>query len=210
MRWLRVAAGILSLQVAVQLAAGQSTRPSDLAQGKLLVAARDLPDPNFAKTVVLLVQYDADGVVGLIVNRRSQVPISKVLDNVAGAKNRTDSVYEGGPVSQTEVLALLRSRKQPGESKRVLADTFLLSSKEDLEQAFQSAVEPDRVHVYAGYAGWTPPQLEHEMDVGAWFVFQGSAASVFDSDPDTLWSRLIRETELRVARAAPLPPSIRR
>jgi putative transcriptional regulator len=205
MRWLQLSAVVLSLQAGIAPAAAQSTRPSDLARGKLLVAARDLPDPNFAKTVVLLVQYDADGVVGLIVNRRSEVPISKVLDNVSGAKSRTDAVYSGGPVSQTEVLALLRSRKQPGDATRVLADVFLLASKTDLEQAFRSAVESGRMHVYAGYAGWTAPQLEHELDLGAWFIFQGSAASVFDSDPDSLWSRLIRETEVHVARAALRP-----
>ncbi|HTQ56115.1 MAG TPA: YqgE/AlgH family protein [Bryobacteraceae bacterium] len=199
---LRFLAVALALQAGIRPAAGQSTRPADLGPGKLLVAARDLPDPNFAKTVVLLVQYDRDGVVGLIVNRRSKVPISSVLDNVAGAKKRSDTVYAGGPVSQTDVLALLRSRKQPGEAARVLADVFLLTGKEDLEQAFASAVEPERMHVYAGYAGWTQPQLENELDSGAWFIFPGSAASVFDADPDSLWSRLIRETEIDVARVA--------
>ncbi|MGA2131486.1 MAG: YqgE/AlgH family protein [Bryobacteraceae bacterium] len=202
MRWLLLVAVFLSPQIAVRPMAGQSTRSSDLELGKLLVAARDLPDPNFAKTVVLLVQYDSDGVVGLIINRRSKILISKVLDNVAGAKNRTDTVYSGGPVSQTDVLVLLRTHKQSGEAARVLGDVFLLSNKADLEQAFTTAVESDHMHVYAGYAGWTGPQLEHELELGAWYIFQGTAASVFDSDPDSLWARLIRETEVHVASAA--------
>ena len=108
MRWLPGVAVMLCVQGAVRLAPAQSTRPADLGAGKLLVASRDLPDPNFAKTVVLLVQYDDEGVVGLIVNRRSKVPISHVLDSVAGAKARPDPVYAGGPVGRTEVVALLR------------------------------------------------------------------------------------------------------
>src|SRR5271154_2735555 len=122
MRWLRIAAIALSVQAAAGLAEAQSTRPADLAAGKLLVASRDLPDPNFAKTVVLLVQYDEDGVVGLILNRRSKVPISRLLDDLPGAKNRRDPVYAGGPVGTTEVLALVRSRRPPGDDQRVFGD----------------------------------------------------------------------------------------
>src|ERR1022692_3641970 len=124
MRWLPIAATVLCLEGAVRLAEAQSMRPADLGAGKLLVASRDLPDPNFAKTVVLLVQYDEDGVVGLILNRRSKVPISRVLDEVAGAKERPDPVYAGGPVGRTEVLALVRSRRPLGDAKRVFGDVF--------------------------------------------------------------------------------------
>ena len=110
---------VLCLEGAVRLAEAQSTLPADLGAGKLLVASRDLPDPNFAKTVILLVQYDADGVVGLILNRRSKVPISRVLGEVAGAKERPDPVYAGGPVGRTEVLALVRARRPSGDAKHV-------------------------------------------------------------------------------------------
>jgi putative transcriptional regulator len=199
MRWLGLVALALCLEASVRLAEAQSLRSADLGAGKLLVASRDLPDPNFSKSVVLLVQYDEDGVVGLILNRRSKVAISRVLDELPGAKNRTDPVYAGGPVGRTEVLALLRSRRPPGDAKRVFADVFLVSSKEALEKTFAAATDSSTVHVYLGYSGWTEPQLENEMDLGAWYVFQGSAATVFDSDPDSLWPRLIHETELRIA-----------
>ena len=190
---------VLCVEAAVRLAGAQSVRPADLAAGKLLVASPDLPDPNFAKTVVLLVQYDADGVVGLILNRRSKVPISRVLDGVAGAKDRPDPVYAGGPVGRTEVLALVRSRRPPGDAKRVVGDVFLVSTKDEMEKTFASATDADTVHVYLGYSGWTAPQLEHELHLGAWYIFQGSAKAVFDSAPDALWERLIRETELQIA-----------
>lgn len=172
-------------------------QPGDLGAGKLLVASRELPDPNFAKTVILLVQYDGDGVVGLILNRRSKVPISRMLGEVAGAKSRTDPIYAGGPVGRTEVLAL--ARRSSGDAKRVFGDVFLVSSREDIEKTFATATDADAIHVYLGYSGWTQPQLDNELDLGAWYIFPGNAKAVFDSDPDSLWDRLIRSTELRIA-----------
>lgn len=173
-------------------------RPEDLGAGKLLVASRDLEDPNFAKCVVLIVQYDEDGVVGLIVNRRSKVPISKVLDDIPEAKNRPDPIYAGGPVEKNGVLALLRAHQKSGV-KRVMTDTYLISDKGELEKALAGSTGDKALHIYLGYAGWAPGQLEHEVDLGAWYIFRGDPEMIFDSDPDSLWSRLIHETELRIA-----------
>jgi putative AlgH/UPF0301 family transcriptional regulator len=199
MRLLSIAAAVLLSEFAAQVAAAQSMQPSDLGAGKMLVARRDLPDPNFAKTVVLLVQYDDEGVVGLILNRRSKVPISRVFDDVDGAKDRSDPIYAGGPVGRTDVLALLRSRVKLGDAKRVFGDICLVSSKELLQKTLASPPETNIVHIYLGYSGWTMEQLENEVDLGAWYIFPGDAQAVFDPNPDSLWSRLIGETELRIA-----------
>jgi len=194
----------LGLAGGARLATAQSTRPEDLAAGKLLVASPDLPDPNFAKTVILLVQYDEDGVVGLILNRPSKVPISRVLEELAGAKNRTDPVYAGGPVGPSDVLALVREKNAPEGAKKVVGDVFLVSSKPDMEKTFASASDADSVRVYLGYSGWTGPQLEHELDLGAWYIFNGNAKAVFEADADALWPRLIHETEMGIAFNAPV------
>jgi len=189
----------LFLQGNVKPVAAQSTKAADLAPGKLLVASRDLQDPNFAKTVVILLQCDDDGIVGLIVNRRSKVAVSRVVNAVPGAKTRTDPVYAGGPVDTTDVLALARITPPTGDVQRVFSDVFLVSTKRSLEKTFASKIEPGMVRVYLGYAGWTKPQLENEVALGAWYIFQASVKAVFDTDPDSLWERLIRETEMRVA-----------
>ena len=73
------------------------------------MASRDLGDPNFAETVILLVHYDEEGVVGLILNRRTDVPLSRVLKGIKAAKDRSDLVYLGGPVEIPSVFALLQS-----------------------------------------------------------------------------------------------------
>ena len=199
MRWLRMAAMFLCLLAAVSMAQAQSTRPQDLGQGKLLVASPDLADPNFAKTVVLLVEYNDDGVVGLILNRRSKVPISRVLDALPSAKNRSDLVYAGGPVGRTDILALVRAGKAPADAKHVLGDVYLASTKESLERTFSGGGDAGTVHVYLGYSGWTEPQLENEVNLGGWYILPGTGKLIFDDDPDSVWDRLIRLTETRIA-----------
>jgi putative transcriptional regulator len=85
----------------------------------------------------------------------------------------------------------------------VLTDIFLVPNQEGLESTFAAAPDADSVHVYLGYSGWTAPQLEQELSMGAWYIFQGSAKTVFESDPEAMWERLIRETEMRIASLRP-------
>src|SRR6266568_3061692 len=80
------------------IASGQSTRVEDLGAGKLLISSRGLSDPNFAESAVLLIQSDQHGTVGLIINRRTRAPISRILQNLKTAKHRSDPIYIGGPV----------------------------------------------------------------------------------------------------------------
>lgn len=172
----------------------------DLAVGKLLVASRDLGDPNFAKTVILLVHYsEGQGAVGLVVNRRTDVPMSRVFQDLKEAKGRMDPVYVGGPVELESVLALLKTATKPDSATRVFGDVCLISSKELLRATMASSAESSVFHAYVGYAGWAAGQLEHEVDLGAWHIMRGDSAIVFHSDPDSVWQHLIRRTETNVA-----------
>jgi putative transcriptional regulator len=178
------------------------SRAEDLAPGKFLVASRDLGDPNFAETVILLVSYDEQkGAMGLVVNHRTDVPLSRVFQDLKAAKGRADLAYVGGPVELSSVLALLKSSSPPDEAKRVFGDVYLLASKALLEKTLASEVGPDAFHVYVGYAGWGPGQLEHEIDLGGWHILQADAANVFHADPDSVWKRMIQRTETQIARA---------
>jgi putative transcriptional regulator len=175
----------------------------DLAPGKFLVAGRQLGDPNFAEAVVLLVDYSADhGAMGLIINRRTDVPLSRLFGDFKEAKARTDPAYVGGPVELTTVLALVRSSVQPGSAKRVLAGVYFLNTKDQLQKALADYEDSASFHVFVGYAGWGTGQLEHEIDLGAWHVMPAEAALVFHSDPGSVWPRLIKRTEQQIARVA--------
>ena len=174
-------------------------RGEELAAGKLLVASRDLLDPNFAQTVVLLVRYGDDSVVGLIINRRTEIPLARVFPDIKEAKGQADTVYRGGPVERTAALALLRARTKPEEAEHIFANVSMISSRSLLDKTIAEKLDPSMFHVYLGYSGWTKRQLEGEVELGAWRIFPGNGAAVFDPDPDTLWARLIRKTEERIA-----------
>jgi len=175
----------------------------DLAPGKLLVAARELGDPNFKQAVILLIDYDSEkGAMGLIVNRRTDMPVSRLLGDLKEAKGRTDPIYVGGPVELTNVLALLKSASKPGDAKHVFGDVYLVNTKELLQKTLAAGPESNSFHVFVGYAGWGAGQLEHEVELGAWHIMSADATVVFHSDPDSVWPRLIRRTEQQIALAS--------
>ena len=176
---------------------------ASLVAGQFLVASRELGDPNFAESVILLIQYDSDhGAMGLIVNRRTDVTLARVFSDLKEAKGRTDTVYVGGPVELDNVLALLKSESKPEDSKHVFGDVYLVSSKALLEKTLSAQVESKSFRVYVGYAGWGAGQLEHEIALGGWHIMAADACSVFHSEPESVWPRLIRRTEQQIARAA--------
>jgi putative transcriptional regulator len=180
----------------------------DLAVGQLLVASRDLGDPNFAKTVILLVHYDEEkGAVGLVVNKRTDVPISRVFRDLKEASGRSDPVYIGGPVELNSVLALLKSATKPEGADRVFGDVYLISKKDQLARTMASHTEAAAFHTYIGYAGWQGGQLEHEVDLGAWHIMPADVGTVFHADPDSVWPHLIHQTETQIA-GIPRIPSI--
>jgi putative AlgH/UPF0301 family transcriptional regulator len=180
----------------------QSKNPQDLSVGKLLVASRGLGDPDFAGTVVLLVRYDEKGALGLILNRRSDVPLSRVLD-LEAAKDRSDPVYLGGPVGPSTVFALFKSSAKMEKAENIFGGVYLISDKTLFEQTISARPDAAVFHVYVGYAGWTQDQLRTEAQSGVWFIFPADAGTVFNSDPNSLWLQMILKTELHLAKTEP-------
>jgi putative transcriptional regulator len=177
--------------------------PKNLGVGKVLVANRGMGDPRFAKTVILLIHYDEKGVVGVVLNRRTTVPLSQVLD-LKAAKDRSDPIYLGGPLEPTAVFALVQSAAKLEKAENIFAGVYWINDKALLEKNIASRLDSNVFRVYLGYAGWTPEQLRAEVQLGAWFVFPGEAATVFNADPDSLWMKKIQDTEMHLAKAEPL------
>jgi putative AlgH/UPF0301 family transcriptional regulator len=182
----------------------QFKNPELLGVGKILVASRNLGDPYFAQTIILLVQYDAGGVVGLILNRRTELPVSRVLGEYPAAKDRSDPVYFGGPVDSQQIRALRKLPTNLDGATQICHGVYQIATKAQLERALADRPAPKAFHVYLGYAGWQGDQLRKEMELGAWFVFPGDVETVFSSDPDSLWPQMIRKTELQMARNEPV------
>ncbi|HTR35444.1 MAG TPA: YqgE/AlgH family protein [Bryobacteraceae bacterium] len=160
--------------------------PQQLAVGQFLVAAPSLHDPDFAHSVILLIRYDRQAAVGLFVNRPSDVPVSEVYP---GLKSHPVKLYIGGPIT-IGVRALLRSRTPPSPSQRLFGDIYLINNRPLLKKFITDGTPTSSFRVYAGSCGWTAPQLQDELRRGLWRVVPATPASVFDSDPETLWVRL--------------------
>jgi len=179
---------------------GSSVRAeAPLGVGRVLIADKDLHDPHFEHTVILLISYDEDeGAGGLILTRPTDTPVSKALHDINEAKDNTDPVYEGGPVATRSVLAVLRSKTDLEDGDRVLPEVYTVGNNRLLRKALKDKME---VRVFAGYAGWGPGQLEDEVDEGAWHVERASADMIFDENPENLWHRLTRRLDSQIARA---------
>jgi putative transcriptional regulator len=178
----------------------QSKKVEDLAAGKLLVVPREAPDPAFAEDVILLVRYErGGGALGLVVNHPTKIPLSRALKDVKGAAKSPDMIWFGGPVEVEAVMALVRSKSPPRDALLVFGDLFMISSKKDLEGALKAGGN-GAPRVYAGYCGWSSGQLEREIRLGGWYIFDRNEAAIFDAKPETLWERLIAKTEFRIAR----------
>jgi putative transcriptional regulator len=192
-----VCAALFCLAMAAGLAPAFAESAAPPRAGQFLVASRELPDPNFSETVVLLVESDERSVMGLVVNRRTRIPLSRALRDVPEAAGRDEPVYSGGPVERAGILALVRSPNKLQDARHVFADVYLVSSAATLRKALADKLPSLRV--YAGYSGWRASQLRNEMGLGAWHVLPGDAATVFDAEPQSVWTRLIQRTELLIA-----------
>jgi putative transcriptional regulator len=175
---------------------GQEVEPGP---GKFLVAKRQLGDPNFHQTVILMVKYDAKGALGLVINEPTKIPLSKLFDQIAGAGRRADLVYLGGPVQRSVVHALVRSKTKPESGTLLFGDVYVATNKSFVEEALSASVKPETLRVYLGYSGWSAGQLDRELEQGAWHVIRAEADAVFDAKPEGVWERMIRRTELRLA-----------
>lgn len=166
----------------------QTAPQAALSAGRFLIAGEHLRDPNFAKTVVLLLNYGERGARGVIVNRRSDVKLAAVFPRISGLNQRPDTVYLGGPVARNQLLILLRSNRPRRAAEHVVDDIYLSSSRQVLVDALNRAAA---VRVYAGYAGWAPGQLDREVARGDWHVLPADADTVFSDRPAKVWQDLI-------------------
>jgi putative transcriptional regulator len=174
--------------------------------GQLLVSTPALKDPNFDRTVVLLVAHEPGGALGVVLNRATEVPVSEVLGNWGGLARDPAVLFEGGPVQPESAICLARMRSgASGVSgfHRVtgLVGTVDLSADPD---ALKESIEG--IRVFAGYSGWSSGQLEEEVSSGSWFVFDGLPGDAFVPRPDDLWPMVLRRQGGIMSAVAHFPP----
>jgi len=162
-----------------------------LAAGTFLVATRELMDPSFAQTVVLLVDYDTDGAMGVVINRETELSLSDALPELEPPEVNDRSLFLGGPVSPGGLVLIVRSAEKPGDSVRVIDEVWVSHSRELLTSVVADEERKLDFRVYAGYSGWAPRQLEAEVARGDWYVVPADADTVFSEKPSRLWRSLV-------------------
>jgi putative transcriptional regulator len=167
--------------------AGQSPK-----KGDFLIAGRELRDPNFNQTVVLMIAHDEEGAMGLVINRRTPVPVREVFTESRALSGTDARIYLGGPVSPNQFFILARVQAPPSGSLHLLEDLHLIDMV-FLESLLDGGGAPG-FRVYAGYAGWGAGQLDGEIARGDWHVLPGDGKSVLSDEPGTLWQRLIERS----------------
>lgn len=152
-------------------------------QGQFLIASPHLPDPNFLRTVVLMVQHDDEGALGLVLTRPTELTMSAMWKEVAEEEIDDESlVFLGGPV-QGPLMAI--HSHPPASEIEIVPGVYFASDREHIETLVRENIEPKRIFI--GYSGWGQHQLEAEMDAGGWLLLPAEADQVFTTDVDRLW-----------------------
>jgi putative transcriptional regulator len=180
----------------------------DSLERHLLVASPRLPDPNFYRSVVLMIQHDDEGAFGLILNRVSENAIGEIWTMVGEEPSENvEPVYIGGPVRGP--LVALHASEEYSE-REILPGVYFATHKDNLNRIID---DPERqFRLYNGYSGWAKGQLEQELEVGGWMILPARAEYVF-ADTEEMWSRAAQEIgeditrPLLVRNATPSDPS---
>lgn len=157
------------------------------ARGTLLVATEQVQGEVFAQTVILLLHYDENGAMGVVVNRPTDVSPEEVAEDTGAFGGYTGTLYWGGPVQMSSLRALMRTETPPEGAEAIVGSVHQVPVDDALKQG---PADVARLRLYIGYAGWGAGQLDHEMARGSWHVVPASAAAVFAEDPHALWERL--------------------
>jgi len=174
----------------------------DSLQGHLLIAAPSLQDPNFFRTVVLLVQHNEQGALGVILNRPLEATIEEAWSQVSEMPcNAEGSLFQGGPCPGP--LMVLHS--DPALSQVVVCEgVFFNTDKDSIEQLVTQCSGP--LKFFVNYAGWGAGQLEGEIEAGGWVTTPAGPTQVFGND-EKLWHAVLKLADRR-SRLAGIDPKL--
>lgn len=159
--------------------------------GSLLVATPILDEPPFRRSVILLLDHDEDGALGVIVNRAADVAVDRVLAGWSSSVSEPGVLFLGGPVGTDSALAVgevVESAEPPGW--RGCFGRIGLVDLDAPPALLEGALS--RMRIFAGYSGWGSGQLEGEIAEGAWYVVKSDPDDAFSVEPAALWRKVLR------------------
>jgi putative transcriptional regulator len=174
--------------------------------GKLLVANPLMADPNFARSVVLMVEDNEEGSMGLVLNRASEEPVDLYLPMWSDTVAQPDVIFVGGPVMTDVAIGVGAGPTIPMDDwSPIVGDVSLIDV----------AFGPDHwggmtaARVFAGYSGWVPGQLLAELSIQSWIICDAEPTDAFDPEPGSLWNRVLARQPGRLSLYARFPQDLR-
>lgn len=168
-------------------------------RGSLLIAAPQLLDPNFRRTVVLVADHNDEGAMGVILNRPSGMSIADAAPELEEYLDGASPIFAGGPVQPTSGV-ILAELKEAGDP--IFGDIVLVPGLGELSDVAELAL---RTRVFAGYAGWGPGQLDGELEREDWIVDPARSSDVFSEVPESLWGEVLERKGGQFALLARMP-----
>lgn len=166
-----------------------------------------LPDPNFARTVVLVCEHDDEGALGLVLNRAGELRVADCAPEIVGLTGDEATIGAGGPVQTDALLVLAEFEDVCDAALAVLGTVGLIGDGADIDELADTT---RRARAFAGYAGWGPGQLDAELEREDWFVAPAGIDDIFDPDADELWRRVLSRKggHFAVVARMPVNPSV--
>jgi putative transcriptional regulator len=175
---------LLFLSGSSRPASGVDTRPLNAI---LVIARDDLPDPNFADSIVLVMNNLGPGPVGIIINRPMPIPVSRLFPDIERLAQVRDKVYFGGPVDFGSVWFLFRAVTPPEHAIRACDGVYLSADRQLLLQLLGRNKPMDSLRIFLGHAGWAPGQLEAEIERRDWTSKRAEMEAIFSGKGEHPW-----------------------
>jgi len=200
----RVAALAVFAALTASLTAVRDARSTDLTTPSFLVATRDLQDPLFQRSVILMVpSTEPPLLAGLIINYPAKERVRDLFPQARNLKGVQETLYLGGPVETDQASVIFRAPSAIGSAARVFDETYVATGHDAIAAVLNDPRISD-LRVILGKAQWLRDQLYNEVMAGAWYVVPAKSDLVF-SDPKDLWSMLVKGGDMEEAQAGPAP-----
>jgi putative transcriptional regulator len=201
--YLRSARALIGLAMLLSLSTttmrSEAVEQNDTLAGKLLVATPEMGDPRFVETVIYMVKDNAEGALGLVINRPlAHGPVEDLLESFGVESKGAEGdiiVHYGGPVSQSQGF-LLHSNDILLDNSTNVKDGIAVTSDAKLIEAISRGKGPRQYMFMFGYAGWAPGQLEAEIKADAWYVVTADKELIFGKDAEKKWRQALDKRQI--------------
>jgi putative AlgH/UPF0301 family transcriptional regulator len=187
---------VLVAMLGAALAVAESS--GEAAKSFFLVASRDMPDPVFQQTVILMLPPDEPPLVaGVIINKPTDLTLGNLFKQPLAMENRNQKVYFGGPVDLTTPLLVVRTTRPPKSAIKLWTDVYAVADADSISDILKDSRYGSEARLYLGKAQWAQDQLRGELLEGAWTVVPLKTDLIFDHDTAKIWPTLSQHEHVR-------------